>query len=101
MRGGTRLSVVPLAAMLLGLPGAVAAGAEDTPTFTKDVAPIFQQKCQACHRPGYIAPMSARDLRGIAALGAVDQDPASRRARCRRGTSTSRSASRTSRTIAR
>jgi hypothetical protein len=38
---------------------AVAAGAEDSaPTFTKDIAPIFQQKCEACHRPGYIAPMS-------------------------------------------
>ena len=22
-----------------------------TPVFTKDVAPIFQEKCQACHRP--------------------------------------------------
>ena len=59
MRGDTRLLVIALAAVLLGLPGAAAAGAEDTtPTFTKDVAPIFQQKCQACHRPGYIAPMS-------------------------------------------
>ncbi len=28
------------------------------PTFTKDVAPIFQQKCQTCHQPGSIAPMS-------------------------------------------
>src|SRR4026209_1412650 len=28
------------------------------PTFTKDVAPIFQEKCQACHRPNSIAPMS-------------------------------------------
>jgi mono/diheme cytochrome c family protein len=27
-------------------------------TFTKDVAPIFQENCQACHRPGSIAPMS-------------------------------------------
>jgi hypothetical protein len=27
-------------------------------TFTKDVAPILQQSCQACHRPGSIAPMS-------------------------------------------
>jgi len=27
-------------------------------TFTKDVAPIFQDNCQACHRPGSIAPMS-------------------------------------------
>src|SRR5437667_12708404 len=29
-----------------------------TPTFAKDVAPIFQQKCEACHRPDSIAPMS-------------------------------------------
>jgi hypothetical protein len=27
-------------------------------TFTKDVAPILQQSCQNCHRPGSIAPMS-------------------------------------------
>src|SRR5579859_7137289 len=29
-----------------------------TPTFTKDVAPIFQKACENCHRPGSIAPMS-------------------------------------------
>ena len=28
------------------------------PTFTKDIAPIFQAKCQSCHEPGSIAPMS-------------------------------------------
>ena len=28
------------------------------PTFAKDVAPILQEKCQACHRPGSMAPMS-------------------------------------------
>ena len=41
-------------------PGAIMAapGAEDTPTFARDVAPIFQQKCQVCHRPGMMAPMS-------------------------------------------
>jgi len=27
-------------------------------TFTKDIAPILQAKCQSCHRPGQIAPMS-------------------------------------------
>ena len=27
-------------------------------TFTKDVAPIVQQNCQACHRPGEAAPFS-------------------------------------------
>src|SRR5918996_566138 len=34
------------------------ASAEAVPTFTKDVAPIFQKKCEACHRPDSIAPMS-------------------------------------------
>src|SRR5258708_4922255 len=35
------------------------AGAADTPpTFTKDVAAIFQAKCEACHRPDGMAPMS-------------------------------------------
>ena len=28
------------------------------PTFTKDIAPILQKKCQTCHRPDSIAPMS-------------------------------------------
>lgn len=27
-------------------------------TFTRDVVPIFQEKCQVCHRPGSSAPMS-------------------------------------------
>ena len=27
------------------------------PTFTKDIAPIFQEKCEACHRVDSIAPM--------------------------------------------
>jgi mono/diheme cytochrome c family protein len=27
-------------------------------TFTRDVAPIFQEKCEVCHRPGNIGPMS-------------------------------------------
>jgi hypothetical protein len=41
------------------LPGAAAAAdAPKTPTFTKDIAPIFQEKCEACHRPDSMAPMS-------------------------------------------
>jgi hypothetical protein len=35
-----------------------AADAPATPTFTKDIAPIFQEKCEACHRPDSMAPMS-------------------------------------------
>jgi len=40
---------------------AVAADAPKTPTFTKDIAPIFQEKCEACHRPDSIAPMSLKE----------------------------------------
>ena len=29
-----------------------------SPTFYKDVAPILQNHCQSCHRPGQIGPMS-------------------------------------------
>src|SRR5829696_2208489 len=45
------------AVLALGSP----AFAQDAPkqvTFTKDVAPIFQAKCQSCHQPNSIAPMS-------------------------------------------
>lgn len=31
---------------------------ESVPTFSKDVAPIFQKSCDSCHHAGSIAPMS-------------------------------------------
>lgn len=31
------------------------------PTFSRDIAPIFQNRCQSCHRPGEAAPMSLLD----------------------------------------
>jgi mono/diheme cytochrome c family protein len=34
------------------------AASASAPTFSKDVAPIFQEKCQVCHRPNNMAPMS-------------------------------------------
>jgi hypothetical protein len=47
------------AAVFFTLPGvALAAEPAKTVTFSKDVAPIFQAKCQDCHEPGSIAPMS-------------------------------------------
>jgi hypothetical protein len=48
-----------VAGAFLVVPGAAAAAdAVTNPTFTKDIAPIFQEKCEACHRPDSIAPMS-------------------------------------------
>src|SRR6202522_501282 len=51
-----RLSVVGFA---LGIAALASAADLATPvTFTKNVAPILQEKCQNCHRAGQIAPMS-------------------------------------------
>ena len=51
------LTLVTIVALLA--PSNTALAQSDiTPTFSKDVAPIFRDKCEACHRPGYIAPMS-------------------------------------------
>ena len=52
--------VVPMAvlATLAMGGGAQAADAPQPLTFAKDVAPIFQAKCQNCHHPGAGAPMS-------------------------------------------
>jgi hypothetical protein len=52
-----RTSAIALGVVLV-LPALAAAADAPTPTFTKDIAPIFQDKCESCHRPNSIAPMS-------------------------------------------
>ena len=49
--------IVVLATITLGLQGPADTSPKQV-TFTKDVAPILQNKCQVCHRPGTFAPMS-------------------------------------------
>ena len=43
---------------VIAFSAANAAPVAATPTFTKDIAPILQEKCQDCHREGAMAPMS-------------------------------------------
>ena len=57
IRGALVAGALALGGMML-IPGLAAAQDEANPTYTKDVAPIFRAKCENCHRPGYIAPMS-------------------------------------------
>jgi hypothetical protein len=55
----TRRIGVTVAGTVIVLSIAGVARADDTKvTFSKDVAPILQAKCQSCHEPGSIAPMS-------------------------------------------
>ncbi|MDX1385453.1 MAG: hypothetical protein R3190_17510, partial [Thermoanaerobaculia bacterium] len=52
---GLRIALAVTAA--LAVAPAVAAAPRPA-TFHRDVAPILQQRCQTCHRPGDIGPMS-------------------------------------------
>ena len=61
MRARCTAGLVVLAISIYSMPARAADAATvaaPAPTFARDVAPIFQQKCQACHRPDSIAPMS-------------------------------------------
>jgi mono/diheme cytochrome c family protein len=52
------LAILLGAALVLAARAADARSAEEDVTFAKHVAPILQRKCQACHQPNSIAPMS-------------------------------------------
>src|SRR5216117_1773715 len=47
-----------LTAAIVPVQAGQSATAQKAATFAKDVAPILQQNCQVCHRPGSMAPMS-------------------------------------------
>jgi len=56
---GPQTALAAFCAVLALLPvSAQAAESPAAPTFSKDVSRIFQQKCQQCHQPNSIAPMS-------------------------------------------
>src|SRR5436305_1915456 len=52
------LGALAVSAVLFSPGRAVAADNARPVTFTRDIAPIFQDKCESCHRPQSIAPMS-------------------------------------------
>ena len=56
---GMRVGALAIGALLVCCASTVSAQSVDQPvTFTRDVAPILQAKCEACHRDGSMAPMS-------------------------------------------
>jgi hypothetical protein len=54
----TLAGLTVLGATLVAAAPVRAADTRQAPTFAKDIAPILQDKCQACHQPNSIAPMS-------------------------------------------
>jgi len=51
-----RAAIIP--GMIAAAAAAVTVAARDVPTYSKNVAPILQKKCQVCHRPGEAGPFS-------------------------------------------
>jgi hypothetical protein len=58
MRRVVGRGLLSLGAVLAAVAPALAQAPARQVTFSKDVAPIFQAKCQECHQPNSIAPMS-------------------------------------------
>ena len=65
-------SSVALLATLAAAP-AQAQTRSDAITFAKDIAPIFQEKCEICHRAEGMAPMSLATYQRCPAVGPIDQ----------------------------
>src|SRR4030095_9855869 len=57
-RGSSVQVALAVSACVLFAAPPPAADTPSKPTFSKDIAPIFQKKCQECHQPNSIAPMS-------------------------------------------
>jgi len=54
----TLRTLVVCCAWIAGAATAQPQSASAPPTFYRDVLPVLQQRCQGCHRPGQVAPMS-------------------------------------------
>ena len=73
--GPMRVAVFPtVMAVVFACPDGGASaqqGQEVGPTFASDVAPILQENCQICHRPGAIGPMSLLTYDEVRPWGAI------------------------------
>ena len=60
MKKITIFAASSLFCLAIYLPGTVSSDSKDKGqvTFTKDLAPLFQRRCEECHRQGGVAPMS-------------------------------------------
>lgn len=56
IRGKLRITVLIVSLSSLSWSGNVFS--QESPTYAKDIAPILQEKCQTCHNPDGIGPMS-------------------------------------------
>ena len=53
--------------------------AQETPTYSKDIAPILQDKCASCHNPEGIGPMPLQSYEQVKPFAALIHDRTSKR----------------------
>lgn len=56
-KGGTMRSIF-ISVALIGTSYGLAMGGEQAPTYCRDIAPLLNNNCVTCHRPGQVAPFS-------------------------------------------
>ena len=57
----------------------LATAQQDNLTFTRDIAPILQAKCENCHRPGTAAPMALRTYEEVRPWAPLIKDRVAKR----------------------
>ena len=53
--------------------------AQENPTYSKDIAPILQDKCASCHNPEGIGPMPLQSYEQVKPFAALIHDRTSKR----------------------
>lgn len=78
-RSGLATILTSLLAMICMSPALAQSDSAATPTFSKDIAPILQQKCQTCHNPEGIGPMPLMSYEQVKPFAALIKDRTGKR----------------------
>jgi hypothetical protein len=56
---------VPFVVSVIATTASMALSAEKPPTYCRDIAPVINNNCVTCHRPGEVAPFSLRTYKDV------------------------------------
>lgn len=74
-----RFGLLQLMLVQVCVGAATAASAQSAPTYSRDIAPILQEKCVTCHNPEGIGPMSLMTFDQVRPFAPIIKDRTSKR----------------------